>query len=98
MTVISFPVPVNFRMRELRAAVAFGDEDIAVRRRDDVVRLVEVVGSRGASRFAERHQQLAVRAELEDLMSPRRTGRRSQPIGVRRRSQSVAPVHCPGRR
>jgi hypothetical protein len=52
--------------------VSFRDEDVAVRCDEHVIWLIEVVGFRRATGFAERHQQLALRAELEDLMTARR--------------------------
>ncbi len=55
--------------------VALGDEDVAVGRDEDRVRLEEVVRVACAARLAERAQQLAVGAELEDLMSLGRSGR-----------------------
>ena len=54
----------------LAVAVAVGHEDVAVRRDDDVGRLIEEIGTGAAdARLAERHQHLAVGAELEDLMA-----------------------------
>ena len=56
---MNLPSLVNFSMRALRAAVSFGHEDLAVRRHQHVVRLIEVVRLRCAAGLAERHQQLA---------------------------------------
>src|SRR5262249_10071152 len=50
-----------------------GDEDVAVRRDEDVIRLIEVIGIGPAARLAKRQQQLAVLVELEHLMSLGRT-------------------------
>src|SRR5262245_27268907 len=66
-----FREPDDFR---LALAVAERDDDLAVRRDDDVVRLEAAVRFEGAAWFSERHQQLAVRAELEDLMAERGAG------------------------
>jgi hypothetical protein len=55
-------------------AVAFSDENVAVRQRDDVVGLIErsrigyLVGGI-AARFAERKQHFALRTEFDHLMS-----------------------------
>ena len=64
-------LPVLSKLQDARvaAAVSFGDEDVAVRRGHDVVGLVEVVGGGGAAGLAERQQQLALGAELEDLVA-----------------------------
>ncbi len=52
------------------AAVAVADKDVAVRRHRDVGRRVEGIRPvAGDTRPAQRHQHLAVRAELEDLMA-----------------------------
>ena len=63
----------NLTTRLLPAPVGgwlLGDEDLAVRRDDDVGRLVERVRAvAGDAGLAERHQQLAVGTELEDLMA-----------------------------
>ena len=92
------------------AAVSVRDVDAAVRPGDHVVRLVELVraGSRLARR-AEAHQQLAVRAELVDLMPlgprlvPREVGHPDVAAGVhvdavRRDHDAPAEVrqHLPG--
>ena len=75
--------------------MAFGDEDVAVRRDEHVVRLEEVLGVAPAARLAERHQQLAVGAELVDLMS---LGvRPSAAPGRGRRPARVAPRPAPPR-
>ena len=58
------------------AAMPFGDEDVAVGRGHDVVGLIEVAGIGRAARCAERHQQLAVRTELEYLVTFGRARRR----------------------
>src|SRR4051812_12471091 len=51
--------------------VTVGDEDVAVARDGDVARAAEDVGAAaGHASFAERHQQLSVRAELEYLVAP----------------------------
>jgi hypothetical protein len=57
--------------------VAFGHEDGAVGRDEHVIRLVEVAGRGRAAARAKRHQQLAVRTELEDLAAARGAGRRT---------------------
>ena len=59
---MNLPSLENFTMRLFGvAAVAVGDEDVAVRRDDDVGRLVEdVVAVAGDAGLAERHQHLAV--------------------------------------
>src|SRR5438034_3504254 len=54
--------------------MSLGDEDVTVRRDEDVVRLREVLRAIPATRFAEGHQELAARAELEHLMALRRPG------------------------
>src|SRR5262249_6502598 len=52
------------------AAVAIGNEDVAVRRRDDVGRGVELVWAvAGHARLAERHQHLSVLVELDGRIS-----------------------------
>ena len=49
--------------------VPVGDEDVAVRRHGDVAWRTEVIGpATGLSGCAQRHQHLAVRAELDDLL------------------------------
>jgi hypothetical protein len=53
--------------------VPVGHEDGAVGGDEDVVRLEEVLRLRPAGR-SERHEQLAVRTELEDLVAPRPGG------------------------
>ena len=69
-----FPSFVNFTMRPFAfggrvvvlAAVAVGHEDVAVRRRDDIVGSLNVSGPLPATPgLAERHQDLALGAELE---------------------------------
>ena len=57
--------------------MALGDEDVAVRRDEHVVRLEEELRVASAAGLAERQQQLAVRAELEDLVALRRVGQRA---------------------
>ena len=58
------------------AAVSLRDEDVAVRGDDDVVRLGERVGRiAGHARLADRHQDLALRAELDHLMPDQLRGR-----------------------
>src|SRR5437660_1587154 len=52
------------------AALPIGHEDVAVQRGDDGGRRVELVRTAAwLSGLAERHEQLAVRAELEHLMA-----------------------------
>src|SRR5581483_11081261 len=51
------------------AAMAFRHDDVAVRRDDDVVRGEEEVGFFAAARLSDRHQQLAVAIEFENLMA-----------------------------
>src|SRR5439155_6207844 len=52
-------------------AMAIGDEDFALRRDQDIGRLIERVRTVASdSRFAERHQELSIRAELEHLLTP----------------------------
>src|SRR2546426_10580556 len=58
-------------------AVSFRNEDVAVGRDQDVVRLIEIVWRRGAARLAERQQQLAVGTELVHLIPFGRAGPRS---------------------
>ena len=68
---MSFPSFENLNTRAVLPAAdecPSGDEDVAVRRDEDRVRLEEELRVASAARLAERHQQLAVRAELEDLM------------------------------
>src|SRR5262245_30500786 len=48
--------------------MSFPYEAVALRRGEHIVRLIEVAGCRGAAARAERHQQLAVRTELEHLI------------------------------
>src|SRR5262245_11984176 len=71
------------------AAVAFGDEDVAVLRRCHVVWLIEIAGFRCASRRAEGHQQFSLGAELEDLVPRRRTRRRALPFGCSSRRRAL---------
>src|SRR5437660_11007483 len=68
----------------VRAAVPFGDEDIAVRCDEHVVRLIEEAGRGRTAARAKRHQELPVRTELEHLVALRRTGGRTEQR-VRRR-------------
>jgi hypothetical protein len=65
--------------------MSLGHEDGAVRCDQHVVRLVEVAGCCCTSARAERHQELAVRAELEHLVAPGCTRRRTGE-GIGRRS------------
>ena len=86
---MNLPSLSNFRTRVVRRRrVPSDDEDVAVRRDDDVVRLIEVVGRGRAARLAERHQQLAVGAELEDLMAFRRAGARTDRAAACRRGRA----------
>ena len=99
---MNLPVLSNFRMRLLPRAVAFGHEDVAVGRRDDVVGLIEEVRCGCAAGLAERQQQLAVGAELEHLVAlrrarprcrtgrPRRARRRLRRTGARRAARRAA--------
>src|SRR5881409_963489 len=50
--------------------MSLGDENVAVRRDNHIRRLVEQtwIGA-GNARLAERHQQLSIRTELEDLIT-----------------------------
>src|SRR5688572_551095 len=59
--------------------MSFSNEDVTVRRYQDVVRLPEVVRFARAAGLSQGHQQLAIGAELKDLMSlgGRRCGRRA---------------------
>jgi hypothetical protein len=57
--------------------VSFRHEDLAVRCHEHVIRLIEVIGFGRTTGFAERHQQLALRAELEDLMTVHRAWQRT---------------------
>src|SRR5205814_9874979 len=66
------------------------DEDIAVRGGDDVVRLIEIVGRRGAARLAERQQHFAVGAELVDLIAHRRARTRTDWTGRRLAARATA--------
>ena len=93
------------------AAMAFGNEDLTVRRDEHVVRLIEVLRLCRAARLAERHQQLALRAELEApddrvsnpeadrYASPRnRAGRPQAPHrapAAARRPDRRSPTRCP---
>src|SRR5207247_2794794 len=70
-------------------AVPLGDEDVPVECDDDVVRLIEIVGRRGAARLAEREQHLAVRAELEHLVAVRCAGPRADRARGRRRAPAA---------
>src|SRR5439155_15103959 len=65
----------EFQDTRVGAAMAFGDEDVSVRRDEHVVRLVEESRRRGAAARAERHQERAVWTELENLV-PLRGARR----------------------
>src|SRR5207244_2941943 len=69
-----------------RRGMAFGNEDVAVRRDEDGVRLREIPWRPRAAGRAERHEQLAVGAELVDLVALAR-------VGPRRRSRSAATAH-----
>src|SRR5262249_56318763 len=71
-------------------AVADGDEDVAVWRDEDVVRLEAAVGRGCAARLANRQQHLPVGAELEHLMPLGRAGRRGGRRSVSTRS-ALAP-------
>ena len=66
-------LPVFRELHDARvrlAAVAVGDEDVAVRSDQDVGRLIERIGTvAGDSRLAQRHQDLAIGAELEHLVT-----------------------------
>ena len=68
---MNVPSLENLRIRAFAppTRVAFGDEDISVRRDEDVVRLPEVLRLAPAPRLAQCHQELPFGAELEDLMS-----------------------------
>ena len=58
-------------------AVSFGDEDVAVRRRHDVVGFGERLGRiPGDAGLANRHQHLTLGAELDHLMADQLRGRR----------------------
>ena len=57
------------RHRTCRRRVAFSDEDAAIRGDQDVVRLPEVSGITGPALRAHREKQLALGAELEDLVA-----------------------------
>ena len=91
------------RRRRRRVAVPFGHQDVAVRVGDDVVRLVERRGVRRltgliATGLAERHQQLAVRAELVHLVpdhlgQQRRQRRVSRLSGTTTRDVVLAVGH-----
>src|SRR5688500_6447990 len=75
------PDACDRRLRVRR--VALGDVNLAVRRYEHVVRLPEESriagpGAAGPAGFAQRHQHLAVRAELVDLV----TGGRILRLGV----------------
>src|SRR5581483_7124066 len=63
-------------------AVAFGDEDVAVRRDEDVVWLIEEFTVAAATLLAENHQQPALRAEFEDLMAATAVGDPDVVVGV----------------
>jgi hypothetical protein len=63
------PVARELQHARVRAAMSLRDEDVAVGRDQYIVRLVEEVGRRCAAGFTERHQELALGAELEDLMT-----------------------------
>src|SRR5206468_11403777 len=71
-------------------AVALGDEDGAVRRGDDVVRLIEIIGRRGAARLAERQQHFAVGAELVHLVPRGRARTRTDRTGGRFAARAAA--------
>src|SRR5207247_2548178 len=65
------PIRVRRWIRIL-AAVAVGDEDVAVWRRDHIARLVERIGTIAwHARLSERQQHLALRTELDHLMALR---------------------------
>ena len=90
---------VYTRRAARRRRMALGDEDVAVGRDEDRVRLEEVVRVARAARLAERAEQLAVGAELEDLMSLGRRGRiGAAPAGRRRRSAGAPPARRADRR
>jgi hypothetical protein len=64
----------EFQDAGVAAAMPFGDVDFAVGRHEYRVRLIEVIGVGGAAGFAESHEELAIRAEFENLMADRRAG------------------------
>src|SRR5438105_13441848 len=66
-----FAVPVELHNARIGVStVPVGDENIAVRRRDDGGRRIEfVAAAAGLSGLAEGEQQFSVRAELENLMA-----------------------------
>src|SRR5262249_50464296 len=68
---------VELQHAVVAGAVAFGDEDVAVGCGDDVVRLIEELRRRRAARLAKRQQQLAIGAELVDLIALRRARART---------------------
>src|SRR5262245_47044046 len=77
-------------------AVTLGHEDVAVRRGDDVVRLVEVVRGGGAARLAEREEHVAIGAELVDLIAERRarprTDRAARRFAARASAAAAGPT------
>ena len=67
---MNLPSLVNHDARVGVAAMAVGNEDVAVRRGHDGRWRIELIGTAaGGVRFAERHQDLAVGAELENLVA-----------------------------
>src|SRR5262249_23708826 len=62
----------------LALAVSLRDEDLAGRPNQDVVRLKEIMVASGPAGLPERHQDPAVRTELEHLMTFRGSWQRSR--------------------
>src|SRR5262245_60286960 len=77
--------------------MTFGDEDVAVRRDEHRVGLREILRVSTPAWFAERHQQLAVGAELEDLMPLGLVRRRWLARGCRRAGCAAASAPAEAR-
>ena len=93
---MNLPVLSNFRIAVV--AARRGPRRRRCRRsarRDDVVRLIEVVGRRRAAGLAERQQQLAVGAELEDLMPVGRARHAGRSARRRRGCAARPPARAP---
>src|SRR5262249_51119322 len=83
---------VEFQNPVVARAVPLGDEDVAVRRGDDVVRLIEIIRRRGAARLAERQQHFAVGAELVYLIAVRCARTRTDRAGRRFAARATAAL------
>ena len=83
-----FSVLVELQDAAVGAAVPLRDEDVAVGRDEHIVGLIEVADVIRSAWHAERHEELAVGAELEHLMTLGRTrGRTDRTSGAPSRSR-----------